>query len=75
MSVQYFAHLNEDVGDALPYLNAALGGHTYVQDPPSVTFEVQGKLITVHSNKIAVNALKDEEEAKKIIADAAKGNT
>jgi ArsR family metal-binding transcriptional regulator len=67
MSVQCFAHLDEDVGKALPYLNALLGGHTYFQDPPSVTFKVQGKLITVHSKKIAINALKDEEEATKII--------
>ena len=67
MSVQCFAHLNEDIGEALPFLNASLGGHTYIQDPPSVTFKIQGKLITVHSKKIAVNALKDEEEATKII--------
>jgi ArsR family metal-binding transcriptional regulator len=67
MSVQCFAHLNEDVGEAIPYLNASLGGHTYTQDPPSETFKVQGKLITVHSKKIVINALKDEEEATKII--------
>ena len=67
MSVQCFAHLDEDVGKALPYLNALLGGHTFTQDPPSVTFKVQGKLITVHSKKIAINALKDAEEATKII--------
>lgn len=67
MSVQCFAHLDQDVGEVLPYLNASLGGHTYTQDPPSVTFKVQGKLITVHSRKIAINALKDEEEATKII--------
>ena len=67
MSVQCFAYLNQDVGAALPYLNAFLGGHTYTSDPPSVSFKIQGKLITVHSNKIAINALKDEEEATKII--------
>ena len=67
MSVQCFAHMDEDVGQALPYLNASLSGHTYTQDPPSVTFKVHGKLITVHSNKIAINAIKDEEEATKII--------
>ena len=67
MSVQCFAHLDEDVGKALPYLNASLGGHAYTQDPPSVTFKVHGKLITVHADKIAINALKDEEEATKII--------
>jgi ArsR family metal-binding transcriptional regulator len=67
MAVHCFAHLDQDVGDALPYLNAALGGQAYSKDPPSVGFKVHGKLITVHSKKIAVNALKDEEEAAKII--------
>jgi ArsR family metal-binding transcriptional regulator len=45
MSLQCFVHLDEDVGEVLPYLN----------------------VITVHSKKIAINALKDEEEATKII--------
>ena len=67
MSVQCFAHLDEDVSKALPYLNTSLGGHTYTQDPPSVTFKLQGKLITVYSKKIAINTLKDENEARKIV--------
>lgn len=66
-SLHCFAHLDEDVGEALPYLNTVLGGYTYTREPPSVTFKVQGKLITVHNRKIAINALKDEEEATKII--------
>jgi len=65
--VHCFAHLGQDVGKVLPYFNSALGGYTYIKDPPSVTFKVHGKLITVHSKKIAINALKDEEEATKII--------
>jgi ArsR family metal-binding transcriptional regulator len=68
MSVQCHAHLDQDVSDALPYLNAVLGGFEYLKDPPSVTFKLQGKLLTVHGNKIAVNALKNEDEAHKIIA-------
>jgi ArsR family metal-binding transcriptional regulator len=67
MGVHCFAHLKEDISQALPYLNAALGGFEYVKDPPSVTFKVSGKLITVHGDKIAVNALKDEAEARKIV--------
>jgi ArsR family metal-binding transcriptional regulator len=67
LTVQCFAHLNQDAGPALPYLNAVLGGFEYVRTPPSVTFRVHGKLITVHSRKIAVNALKDEDEARKIV--------
>jgi ArsR family metal-binding transcriptional regulator len=67
MAVHCFAHLNQDVSRALPYLNTVLGGFEYVQDPPSVTFKTQGKLITVHGRKIAINALKDEAEARKIV--------
>ena len=67
MAVHCFAHLDEDVAQALPYLNTVLGGFEYIQDPPSVTFKAQGKLITVSSRKIAINALKDEAEAVKIV--------
>lgn len=65
--VHCFAHLEQDVSEALPYLNILLGGFEYLQNPPAVTFRVQGKLITVHGDKIAVNALKDEAEARKIL--------
>ena len=66
-SVHCLAHLESDISEVLPYLNTVLGGSTYIQDPPSVTFKVYGKLITVHSQKIAINALKDEKEADKIL--------
>jgi ArsR family metal-binding transcriptional regulator len=66
-SLHCIAHLDEDISEALPYLNAALGGDTYIKDPPSVTFKSQGKLITVHGNKIAVNALRDADEAHHIL--------
>lgn len=67
MSVHCFAHLDQDVGRALPYLNTVLGGFEYIQNPPAVTFKAHGKLITVHGRKIAINALKDETEARKIV--------
>jgi len=67
MAVHCFAHLDQDVSEALPYLNSVLGGFEYIKDPPSVTFRAHGKLITVHGKKIAVNALKDETEAQKIV--------
>ncbi|RLC10033.1 MAG: Fe-S cluster protein [Deltaproteobacteria bacterium] len=66
-SVHCFAHLDEDVSEVLPYLNTELGGDHFVKDPPSVTFRIHGRLITVHARKIAINALKDEAEADKIL--------
>lgn len=67
MSVNCHAHLTKDVGPALPYLNAVLGGFEYIKDPPSVTFRAHGKLISIHGRKISINALKDETEAQKIV--------
>ncbi len=61
------ARLNEDVGEALPYLNAALGGTQYFSDPPEVMFHHQGRIIKVGSREIALNALKDEQEADRIL--------
>ncbi|MBI4767968.1 MAG: Fe-S cluster protein [Deltaproteobacteria bacterium] len=67
MAVHCFAHLDQDVSEAIPYLNTVLGGFNVTREPPSVTFRSQGKLITVHGDKIAINALKDETEARKIV--------
>ncbi len=66
-SLHCFAHLDQDVGEAIPYLNADLGGFQCIREPPSVTFKVRGRLITVHPRKIAINALKDEAEADRIL--------
>ena len=66
-SLHCIARLDQDVSEALPYLNAALGGFEYLKDPPAVTFRAHGKIITVHPREIAVNALRDEKEADKIL--------
>jgi len=66
-SVHCIAHLDQDISEVLPYLNAVLGGFEYLKDPPAVIFRVQGKLITLHGDKIAINALRDEAEADKIL--------
>lgn len=66
-SLHCIAYLDDDIEAVLPYLNARLGGDEYYREPPAVTFRPQGKLITVHPKKIAVNALRDVEEAEKIL--------
>ena len=66
--VHCYIHLEDDISEVLPYLNTILGGFTYTNDPPTLTFKASGKLITLHSRKIAVNALRDREEAEKIAA-------
>jgi ArsR family metal-binding transcriptional regulator len=66
-SLHCIAHLDQDITEVLPYLNATLGGFEYLNNPPAVTFRIQGKILTVHAREIAVNALRDEEEADKIL--------
>ena len=66
-SVHCKAHLNEDVADVLPYLNAVLGGTQYFPDPPAVMFHHHGRIIKVGAREIAINALKDEEEADRVL--------
>jgi len=66
-SVHCVAHLDQDISEVLPYLNTALGADDYVKSPPALTLRVHGKLITLHAREIFVNALKDDEEAEKIL--------
>lgn len=66
-SLHCIAQLEQDVSEALPYLNAVLGGFEYLKDPPAVVFRSRGRLITVHGREIAINALQDEQEADKIL--------
>lgn len=61
------AHLDSDISEAFPYLNAVLGGHQYFRDPPSLTLKLPGKLVTLHPKQIAINILKDEAEADTIL--------
>ena len=67
LALHCIAHLDQDIGEVLPYLNSKLGGDQYLKDPPSLTFKNQGKLITLHPQMIVINALRDEAEAGKIL--------
>jgi ArsR family metal-binding transcriptional regulator len=66
-SLHCFAHLDEDIREVLPYLNTVLGGSGYTQDPPSLMLQIHGRLIALHPKKIAINALKNDKEAEKIL--------
>ena len=65
-SLHCIAHLEQDISDVLPYLNSLLGGFDYLKDPPALILKSRGRLITLHPRKIAINALKDKDEAEKI---------
>ncbi len=66
-SVNCIARLDQDVGCAIPYLNAVIEGDQFTPDPPSITFQTEGKLISVQEGMITVNAVQDETQGRKII--------
>jgi ArsR family metal-binding transcriptional regulator len=66
-SLHCIAHLDEDISEVLPYLNTVLGGHQYLREPPALTLKSHGKLITLHPREVAINALRDEKEADRIL--------
>ncbi|TKB07039.1 (Fe-S)-binding protein [Desulforhopalus sp. IMCC35007] len=66
-SLNCIGHLDVDISEAIPLINAVLGGASITKSPPSVTFKVHGRLITVYSDKISINALSDADEAKKVL--------
>ncbi len=66
-AVHLIAHLDQDISEVIPYLNAVLGGFQYINDPPCVSFKLYGKLISIYSRKICVNALSDQAEGEKIV--------
>jgi ArsR family metal-binding transcriptional regulator len=63
-----FAALDADITAVLPYLNTVLKGFQYYKDPPSLTLKLPGKLVTLSARMIAINIVKDEEEAEEILA-------
>lgn len=66
-SLHCIAHLNDDISEVLPYVNAELGANQYTNNPLSVTFKINGRLITLHPKKIAINALDSAEQADNIL--------
>jgi ArsR family metal-binding transcriptional regulator len=66
-SVNCIARLDQDVGCAIPYLNAVIEGDQFTPDPPSITFKNEGKLISVTESTITVNAVADEAQGRKIV--------
>ena len=66
-SLHCIAHLREEISEVFPYLNAELGAHLIIRDPPSLTFKIHGRLITLHPRKIAINALESADQAESIL--------
>ena len=67
VSLYCFADLHEDIGEVLPFLKEVFDEAVYSDETPFISFKIRGKKIMVYPRKIVIYALKDEEEADKIL--------
>ncbi len=62
-------HLEADIGEALPYLNATLPGARYNPAAPALTWQQGPRRVTFWPRQIAVGGLEDRAEAERVAAD------
>jgi ArsR family metal-binding transcriptional regulator len=59
------AHLNIDITEVLPYLNASLWGAIYLPEAQALTWKKAGHNIAFHAYEIATSNVEDRDEAVK----------
>lgn len=59
--------LHEDIGEALPYLNAALEGADYQHDAKVLLWSSDGKRYAFRPREIAIAPVPDREEAERLV--------
>jgi ArsR family metal-binding transcriptional regulator len=65
--IRFIAYFDKNVSDILPYLNAILDGAIYNYERKTLTIKKEGRLITLHPNKIAAGKVIDEDDAHQVI--------
>lgn len=66
--IRFIAYFGKNVSNIFPYLNAILDGAIYNHEGKTLTIKKEGRLITLHPNKIAAGKVIDEEDAHQIIS-------
>ncbi len=61
------AHLNVDIGPALPYLNATLSRGIYLPDKPALSWRYDGHNVGFWAYRIAADDLESREQAQEVI--------
>lgn len=65
--IRFIAYFDKNISDIFPYLNAILDGAIYNHEGKTLTIKKEGRLITLHPNKIAAGKVLDEYDARQII--------
>lgn len=66
--IRFIAYFDKNVSKIFPYLNAILDGAIYNHEGKTLTIKKEGRLITLHPNKIAAGKVIDEDDAHQIIS-------
>jgi len=65
--IRFGAYLDKDVSEVMPYMNTLLKNGIYNHIGRTLTIRKEGRLITLHSNKIAAGKVLGEKDAVEII--------
>jgi len=65
--IRFIAYFYKNVSEVFPYLNAILDGAIYNHEGKTLTIKKEGRLITLHQDKIAAGKVIDEDDAHQII--------
>lgn len=65
--IRFIAHLEKDISEIFPYLNAVLQNAIYNHDGKTLTLKKEGRLISLHRRKIAAGKIIDEQDARDVL--------
>ena len=65
--IRFKGRLSTDITAMLPYINSVLKDAIYNKNVPSLTFKKEFRIITLHSNELAVSKAINETDAYDII--------
>ncbi|MFB0566667.1 MAG: (Fe-S)-binding protein [Candidatus Aminicenantaceae bacterium] len=65
--IRFIAYFDKNISDIFPYLNAILKGAIYNPNGQTLTIKKEGRLITLHPNKIAAGKILNEKDAYEMI--------
>jgi len=65
--IRFIARIEKDVSEVFPYLNSVLKGAIYNHNARTLTLKKEGRLITLHPDRIAAGKVIDEKDAWQII--------
>ena len=65
--IRFIAYLEKDISEVFPYLNVVLKNAIYNHEGKTITLKKEGRLISLHSGKIAAGKIIDEKDARDVL--------